>query len=680
MRYRSIRTQPKATSRSRSRGAKPIDPLLSATRLLHYAASVLLEGTFVFWCLIAWPAFHRTNAARMLQARLDRRLFALSWVSLLIALASGAGWLLIVASNMSGTPLNSIFQGGVVGIVLSQTRFGVDWVIRAGLIVVLAGCLVVQARTRKHAAGWVGLLAASAFIASLAWAGHGAATEDVPFDAIHAPADVLHLLAAGAWLGALLPLAILLAQAWRDKSPQAVAVARTVTLRFSVLGLLSVGTLIVTGIVNTWFLAGTVPALLGTLYGQLLLVKIALFATMIALASVNQRRLLPCLADSASEDTLCMQVCRQVYRNASIEAGLGVFVLGIVGVIGILPPGLHTEPHWPLPFRFDLSELSAGAHAVFNVAAIAFALCLTATIVVAERRRYRAVAVSIALLILFGGVSWVALRPGIVQAYPTSFYASTQPYAAPSIARGAPLYSQNCAVCHGATGRGNGPLAGKLPIHPADLTEPHLFAHKVGEMFWWVSYGRDNGVMPGFADKLTPGQRWDLINFILARAAGDLTQHTASQISTATALPLPDFAFEQNGAQNTLSQTLKNGPVLVVLFATHAPRARLEQLARWQPRLAAAGLHVLAVGLSPSTDSGPSIVDVSEDVRIALALFRSPLDGDETELMLDRGANVRARWTATGVGGLANSRILLSDAARVASIPVAAANHAGHAQ
>jgi putative copper resistance protein D len=287
-------------------------------------------------------------------------------------------------------------------------------------------------------------------------------------------------------------------------------------------------------------------------------------------------------------------------------------------------------------------------------------------------------AASIACLVVFGSVGWVALRPGIVRAYPTSFYASTQPYAAPSIARGAPLYAENCTVCHGATGRGDGPLAGKLPIRPADLTEPHLFAHKVGEIFWWVSDGRDGGVMPGFADKLNPDERWDLINFVLARAAGSLTDEVGSQISTTIAAPLPDFAFERNGAQNTLSQELKKGPVLLVLFAAHAPRARLEQLASLERRLAAS-LHVVAVGLSPSTDKASLIVDVSADVRAALALFRSTTDGGETELMLDRSATVRARWTVSGAGGLADAATLLRDTVRVASIPVAAANHAGHA-
>jgi putative copper export protein/mono/diheme cytochrome c family protein len=603
----------------------------------------------------------------------------LAWISLLVALVSGALWLVIVASSMSGMPLTAVLPSGIVGTVLTQTHFGEAWNLRAALVVVMAVCLVLQGRARQHWAGWIGMLAAAAFIAALAWAGHGAATEDVPFDAIHLPADILHLLAAGAWLGALFPLVVLLTQACRDSSPQAVDVARAATLRFSVLGLSCVGTLLVTGVVNTWFLSGTVPALLGTLYGQLLLLKIALFVAMIAVAGVNQRRLLPLLADAASDAALCLRATSQVFRNASIEAGLGVFVLAVVGIIGILPPGLHTEPNWPLPFRFDLGEVSAGAQTVLYIAGLAVALCVVAAIVVAAKRRYREMAVSIACVVLFGGIGWVALRPGIVQAYPTSFYASTQPYAAPFIARGAPLYAANCTACHGASGRGDGPLAGKLPIRPADLTEAHLFAHKVGEMYWWVSYGRDSGVMPGFADKLTADQRWDLINFLLARAAGDLTNDVGSQISTKAAPPLPDFAFEQNGAQNTMSQLVKGGPVLLLLFASHVPHARLEQLAKLQPRLGAAGLHVVAVAVNRSTAKVPLSVAVSDDVRAALALFRSPTDGGETELMLDKGANVRARWTASGAGGLADVATLLSDAVRVASIPVAAANHAGHA-
>lgn len=638
-----------------------------------------LLGVFAFWCFIAWPAFRRTNGPETLERLVDRSLLVLAWSSLLVALVSGAAWLAFVARDMSGMPLAAAIQGGVIGIVLTQTHFGQAWILRAGLAGALAVCLAVQARTHKRAPGWIGLLAAAVFTASLAWAGHGAARDDVPLDVIHLPADILHLLAAGAWLGALLPLVILLVRACRDGRQEAVAAASTATLRFSVLGIWSVGTLVVTGIVNTWFLSGSVPALLGTLYGQLLLLKIALFATMIAVASVNQRRLLPQLADVATQAARGRQTLREIARNASAEASLGFLVLGVVGVIGILPPGLHTEPRWPLPFRFDLSEIPAGTQTVFDVAAIAFGLSLVATIVVAMRKASRALPASILLLVGFGIVGGFAMRPGIVRAYPTTFYASTQPYAAPSVTRGAPLYAQNCAVCHGSTGRGDGPLAGRLPVRPADLLEPHLFAHKPGEIFWWISYGSDNKVMPGFADKLSPDQRWDLINFVLARAAGTLTRRAGSQISTTAAFPLPNFAFEQNGSQTTLGELLEKGPALVVLFASPAPRARLERLEKLQPRLAAAGLSVVAVALRQSTDTSPPTVEVSGDVRAALALFRSPHDGGETELLLDRGGNVRARWTAGEAAGLADTGTLLFDSARVARIAVAPANHAGHA-
>jgi hypothetical protein len=98
-------------------------------------------------------------------------------------------------------------------------------------------------------------------------------------------------------------------------------------------------------------------------------------------------------------------------------------------------------------------------------------------------------------------------------------------------------------------------------------------------------------------------------------------------------------------------------------------------------------LRIVAVGLAKPTGKAEAsaapalaaVVKVSDDVRTVLALFRSHADGGETELMLDRGAGVRARWTTSGPGGLPESAALIADAVRVASIPVAAANHAGHA-
>ena len=639
----------------------------------------MLEGVFVFWVLIGWPAFRGAQAAEGLRTRSDRRLFALAWWSLAAAFVTGGLWLFILGSQMSGMPMSAVLPSGVVRIVLLQTHFGEAWLLRLGLLLVLAACLLVQRFTRNQVPAAIGALMSAAFMASLAWAGHGAAAEQIPFDAIHLPADILHLLATGVWLGGLVPLSFLLVEARRDGGADAVSVAQAATLRFSTLALASVATLLVTGIANTWFLAGTIAALIGTLYGQLLLVKVALFLIMIVVASRNRRRFIPLMTDVAGAAADRLLAIAQLRRNVLTEAATGVLVLAIVGIIGILPPGLHTEPNWPLPFRLDFSELAPRVQTVLDVAVLALVTCVAICAFMAWRRRQRLVAASVAGVVVFAVVGSVAARPGIVRAYPTSYYASTQPYSAPSVARGAPLFAANCTPCHGVDGRGDGPLAASLPARPADLTEPHLFAHKIGDLYWWVSNGSDNHVMPGFAGKLTSDQRWDTINFVFARNAGIIAEKATSQISTAAAPPLPDFAFEQSGGQNTLSQTLKKGPALLVLFSTRPPAARLRQLAAWEPRLSAAGLQIIAVGLGSSATKAPLAVDVSDDVRSMLGLFTNSGDGGETELMLDRNGSVRARWTANGKGGLADASTLLSDTVLVARIPVAAVNHAGHA-
>jgi len=69
--------------------------------------------------------------------------------------------------------------------------------------------------------------------------------------------------------------------------------AREAVLRLSTLGIVSVVTLVATGIINILMLVGSVAALVGTDYGRLLLVKIALFLVMLAIAGVNRLLLTP---------------------------------------------------------------------------------------------------------------------------------------------------------------------------------------------------------------------------------------------------------------------------------------------------------------------------------------------------------------------------------------------------
>ncbi len=221
--------------------------------------------------------------------------------------------------------------------MLLDTDFGHVWLARLALVVLLAAALhppyfgAPAPAWRRGAA----LALAVAFVAALAFAGHAAAGEGTE-GVVHETADALHLIAAAAWLGALVPLAIVLGAAKNDGDPSALAVARAATLRFSTLGVASVGTVLATGIVNTFELTGSWAALSGTAYGRLLLVKIALFLAMLAIAAVNRVRLTPRLVAGGAA---AGPAVRQLRANALTEAVIGALILFIVAMLGTLPPG-----------------------------------------------------------------------------------------------------------------------------------------------------------------------------------------------------------------------------------------------------------------------------------------------------------------------------------------------------
>lgn len=651
-----------------------MEVLLVGARALHFTAAISLAGIFGFECLVAGPALRRAGAEPAGESRPRWRI--LTWVSLVVALVSGAGWLTATAASMSGQSPIEVLTQGTLGTVLTRTRFGEDWLLRLGLAALIAVCLLTH---RVRAVGWLAFGLAMSLLGSLAWAGHGAATPGAPGE-LHLAGDVLHLLAAGMWLGTLVPLELMLSEASRSGSPSWRSAACVAARRFSYLAGASVAVLLAGGIINTWFLAGTAPALVGTDYGRLLLTKIGLFVAMLLVASVNLLRLTPRLA--AKGATMADATIGQLRRNALIETALGLGVVGIVGLIGTWPPGLHTEPGWPFPFRIETAALPGWAMiAAVTAAAIGFG-CTVAVVVAAAAGRYRLVPALTGAIVLCAAAVWLPLRPAIEPAYPTSFYAPAEPYDAASVVKGAALYAENCAACHGASGRGDGPAAAGLPTRPADLTGAHLFAHSPGDLFWWIGHGRGNGAMPGFGTILSPQQRWDLVNFLRAHAAAVLSQQIGPQVTAVAAYPVPNFAFEAAGVQSTLRRALDQGPVLLVLFAGPAPTTRLQQLATARSELAGAGLQVMALGIEDETkpgaeDARPLSVAVDSAARKALAPFRSPSDGGETELLLDRNGGIRARWTAAD-GNVPDVATLTAQAAHAADFAVAAPSHAGH--
>ena len=242
---------------------------------------------------------------------------------------------------MSGLPPAQALNRETLGTVLADTLFGRVWIVRFALASGL-GAALLASRRRAGLDAACALLAAG-LLASLAWAGHAAA-ERGSDRAVHLAADATHLLAAGGWVGALLPLARALAG-----SP-AIEIARRATRRFSAMGIACVSALVLTGTASAWYTVGSIPALFGTGYGRLLLAKLALVAAMIALAAANRLRWTPRLGASAGEAVLAL---RRLRRNAIAEASLGLGVLGVVGALGVTVPALHSQTVWPFPYTIS---------------------------------------------------------------------------------------------------------------------------------------------------------------------------------------------------------------------------------------------------------------------------------------------------------------------------------------
>ena len=302
--------------------------LLIAVRATHFAACIVLAGTLVFDACVAGPALRHAPADRSFDAW-RRGWLRVAWTSLGAAVLSGVAWLYITAADIGGQTLRDVVSSDIVWRVLRHTRFGADWGARLVMALLLAGGLVAMARRRAASPkGLPALLAtlASLFLGSLAWSGHASGTPGLAGD-VHVATDVLHLVAAGAWLGGLLPLALLFAAARRSTDP-------------AVASVIAVGTLLATGLVNTYLLAGSVQALITTHYGHFLLVKIALFMAMVCIAVFNRLRLTPRL----SIERQASAARQQLQRNCLVEAAMGLLIVVIVGALGTLPPGLHAMP------------------------------------------------------------------------------------------------------------------------------------------------------------------------------------------------------------------------------------------------------------------------------------------------------------------------------------------------
>lgn len=115
------------------------------------------------------------------------------------------------------------------------------------------------------------------------------------------------------------------------------------------------------------------------------------------------------------------------------------------------------------------------------------------------------------ILLIVGGLVWSYLQTLVPTRYASDPFRSWSNEQVAAIA--APLYAEHCSICHGDTGRGDGPLADVLMPPPADFGI-HGWHHRVGEHYWWISRGILGTSMPSFGDYFTEEERWLLARYV----------------------------------------------------------------------------------------------------------------------------------------------------------------------
>jgi copper resistance protein D len=315
-----------------------VDEALIAVRAVQLASTAITAGVLIFPVFVAGPVF-RAAAEPGIADVLSTWNFRIAWTGIALIALSGIAWLVLQTSAMSGRPLGEALADGLIWVVLSQTHFGAVSIVRGAILVLLAISLILP-WTRFGGFG-VPMLSA-VLVAAIAWTGHAAGTVG-PMGPVHLAADALHLLAASAWIGGLMPLLLLLGEASRRNETNGPSIALHAARRFSTLGIISVGVVLATGFINSWILIGSLRGLVRTDYGQIVLLKVVLFAAMLSVAGVNRMRLTPRLGDPPGSAPQ-VEALRKLKRNIVIEIVIGLGVFAVVGVLGTLHPAIHLVP------------------------------------------------------------------------------------------------------------------------------------------------------------------------------------------------------------------------------------------------------------------------------------------------------------------------------------------------
>jgi len=326
---------------------------LSFVRWWQYLAMMLLFGGFTFYLLVLRPALRRSRSLSDVERAIAlsngaRRLNLLSWLSLGMLIITALVGLILQASTVFDKNFIESLRPSLLNQIITQTGFGAAWRLEVWAIAALLVIMFYISRSIKQEPvghhwplWWLGLITSAVMLLSQSWTGHAAAVAKEYRLAI--PADWLHLVAGGFWVGGLFHLALTMPGTFKELSGrQRLHVLHRVIPLFTRLAIASTVLIVLTGVYNSWEHVESFGQLWSTTYGRTLSLKVLLMLPMLALGGLNTfilhpraSRLLKREEDSGPD---LIKLGQSFTRSVAIEALLGVLVLLAAAVLVFLQP------------------------------------------------------------------------------------------------------------------------------------------------------------------------------------------------------------------------------------------------------------------------------------------------------------------------------------------------------
>jgi len=334
----------------------PMMLLHASVRWLEFLGLTTLLGGLAFRFLVIRPTLLSCEEFDSFERR--RRRIEAGAIAL-VALTS-AGDLVLRTLVMSGGTVRTL--GSAIPVVLRQTHYGIVWLVRIGLIGLLATAWVLG-RRGGQSLDWsarISLFGATLVALTTTLSGHAADWGDVTVPVL---SDWLHSLVTGTWIGGLFAFGFVLSPSRQGGPGQSVA---AMAPRFSRVAAGGASIFILTGLYNAWVQVASFMPLVTTKYGWTLSVKLFLVGAALLTAAANRFYFVPLLAyrpDGQGQPPLTWlgrvagtllkrkgsldreRTSRQFIRSIRFEWLAAVGVLACTALLTQLPPARHIRSH-----------------------------------------------------------------------------------------------------------------------------------------------------------------------------------------------------------------------------------------------------------------------------------------------------------------------------------------------